>query len=56
MEDGKQLHGGGAIFFLNGDHNMRAMLFAQYHEWQEVASFIATPWLTTEKYVKEDTK
>lgn len=40
VEDGKQLHGGGAIFFLNGDHNMQALLYAEYHEWQKVTSFM----------------
>lgn len=40
VEDEKQLHGGGAIFFLNGDHNMQASLYAEYHEWQKVTSSV----------------
>lgn len=42
VEDGEQLHDGGAIFSLNGDHNMRAVN-AEYHEWQKATSFTAAP-------------
>lgn len=60
MEDGKQLHGDAATFFLNDDHNMRTLLYAEYHEWQKVlycsSSCMIAAWLPKEKYVKEKSK
>lgn len=60
MEDGKQLHGDGATFFLNGDHNMWTLLYAEYHEWQKVlycsSSCTIAARLPKEKYVKEKSK